>query len=118
MPRDTSLITLQQRANEKRQKYIENIDQYLKQIKETVKEADSDSKIIVFGSYVKDKMRIDSDIDVLIITHLAEDTGDRIKIRMAIARNIGIYSPFEFHIATLEEYTNWYSNIIDDYREI
>jgi len=118
MPRETSLISMQRRAHELRQKYLDDVDHYLKRIKDVVKEVDPDSRVMVFGSYVKDTMRVDSDVDVLIITHLAEDTGDRIKLRVAIAEDIGVYSPFEFHIATMKEYMNWYRKFIDEYREI
>jgi hypothetical protein len=118
MPREKSLISLQRRAQEERQKYLDNIEYYLKQIKESAEELDPDSKVIVFGSFVKDNMKIDSDVDVLVITYLAGDTEDRIKVRMAVAGDIGVYSPFEFHIATWEEYTNWYKDLIDESREI
>ncbi|MFP3952302.1 MAG: nucleotidyltransferase domain-containing protein [Candidatus Bathyarchaeia archaeon] len=119
MPRDgVSLIDLQLHAQEERQRYLTNIDHYLDRIKEVTREEDPNSRILVFGSYVKGAMRIDSDVDVLIITHLAEDTEERIKLRVRIAREVGVYSPFEFHIATREEYNSWYKTLIDEHREI
>ncbi|MFP3950518.1 MAG: nucleotidyltransferase domain-containing protein [Candidatus Bathyarchaeia archaeon] len=119
MPRDgVSLIDLQLHAQEERQRYLDNIDFYLELIKEVTSEEDPDSRVLVFGSYVKGEMRIDSDVDVLIITHLAEDTEERVRLRVRIARGVGIYSPFEFHIATREEYNNWYKNLIEEYMVI
>lgn len=94
------------------------MDHYLGLIKEAAREGDPGSRVLVFGSYVKGDTRIDSDVDVLIITRLAEDAVGRARLRVRIARDIGVYSPFEFHIATKEEYTGWYENLIDEYREM
>ncbi len=118
MHRETSLINLQQRARKERQRYLDNMNHYLNLIKETVTELDPESRVIVFGSYVRNDMRIDSDVDILIITHWAKNTEDRIKMRVRIAKEIGVYSPFEIHIATRKEYENWYKTLIDEYREI
>jgi hypothetical protein len=86
MPRgEISLFNLEQRAQRERQKYLKNMDYYLRLIKKTAREEDPDSRALVFGSYVKGNMRIDSDVDVLIITHLAEDTMERMRLRVKIA---------------------------------
>jgi hypothetical protein len=113
-----SLIDLQLRAQRERKRCLDNIDHYLKLIKKAAREEDPDSRVLVFGSYVRGGMRVDSDVDVLIVTQLAEDTGERIRLRVRIARDIGVYSPFELHIASRGEYNSWYKNLIDDYREI
>ncbi|MGQ9596261.1 MAG: nucleotidyltransferase domain-containing protein [Thermoproteota archaeon] len=99
-------------------KYYENIEKYVQNIKSVVKNHDPNSRIILFGSYVKGSMRKDSDIDVLIITDLAKETSLRVKLRIEIAERIGHVNPFELHIVSFDEYESWYKRFIDKYIEI
>ena len=95
------------------EKYYRNVEKYVKDIKSLVKKRDPRAKVVLFGSYVKGSMRRDSDIDVLIVTDLAEDAEFRAKLRMEIAREIGDLTPFEPHIVTFDEYENWYKKFVD-----
>jgi len=100
------------------EKYHNNIDKYVQDIKILVKKHDPNVEIFLFGSYVKGFMRKDSDIDVLIITDLAKEVGARVRLRMEIAEKIGELTPFETHIITQDEYENWYKKFIDKYIEV
>lgn len=99
-------------------RYFENTIYYLKRIRSVVKKHDPNARVILFGSYVKEELRPDSDIDVLIVTDLGRDVNRRIKLRIEIAREIGDSTPFEIHIVSHDEYVNWYKKIIDKYIEI
>ena len=98
--------------------YKSNAYYYLKQIKNLMDKYDESSKIILFGSFIKGKDRVDSDIDVLIITDLAKDHCFRARLRAEIKDLIGAINPFEFHIVSKEEYDMHYKNMIDKYKEI
>jgi len=63
-------------------------------------------------------VRPDSDIDLLIITDIAEKLDERIRLRMEIMRILGEESPFEIHIITAEEYENWYRRFINQTLEL
>ncbi len=68
---------------------------------------------MVFGSIVQNKWGPSSDIDVLIISqNLPSDFDERAKIRTKIKEKIGPFSPFQIHLATLEEFKGWYQNFI------
>ena len=100
------------------EKYFENTINYLKKIKSIIKRHDPNARVILFGSYIKGELRLDSDIDVLIVTDLGRDVNRRIKLRIEIAREIGDSTPFEIHIISHDEYVNWYKKFIDKYIEI
>jgi predicted nucleotidyltransferase len=99
-------------------KYYENVNHYANKIKALVRKYDPSARVILFGSYVRGNMRPDSDIDVLLITRLASDAKERVRLRIEIKRTIGDLTPFEIHIVTEEEYENWYKKFIDQHIEI
>ncbi|MBS7607434.1 MAG: nucleotidyltransferase domain-containing protein [Candidatus Bathyarchaeia archaeon] len=101
-----------------RKSYLENITEYLRKIKDVCRAFDPKCRLIVFGSYVRGDMKPDSDIDVLLITDQAPDAPYRGRLRAAIARNIGLVTPFEIHIVSSEEYERWYRKFIDAQQEI
>lgn len=117
MPRVT-LVDLELEYSKIRGEYINNIAGYLRRIKEICRKFDPKCKLIVFGSYVRGGMRADSDIDVLLITDQACDASYRGRVRVAIAREIGLITPLEIHIITTEEYEGWYKKFIDAYWEV
>jgi len=94
-------------------KYYERPFYYARRIKAVARERDPEAKVVLFGSLVKGGMRPDSDIDVLVVTKLARRVGDRLKLRVDIAREMGECTPFEMHIVTPEEYEGWYRRFID-----
>lgn len=97
MPRIT-LVDLEIEYLKTRRLYLENATKYLERIKNICKTFDPDCKLIVFGSYVRGNMKPDSDIDVLLITNYANDALYRGRLYAAIARNIGLVTPFQMHI--------------------
>lgn len=113
-----TLIDLEEEYYRLRKHYVEKAEDYLKEMKKICKSLDPNCELIVFGSYVKRRMRIDSDIDVIVITEKAPDPSYRARIFIEIARRIGEVTPFQIHIVTKKEYREWYSKFIDSWREI
>lgn len=99
-------------------KYYENVEHYACKIKEAVKARDAEARVILFGSVVKGGMKPDSDVDVLVITRLAESVEERLRLRVEIARSIGVSTPFEIHIVTPKEYAEWYEKRIGKHVEL
>lgn len=98
--------------------YLDDATEYLRRIKDVCKSFDPSCRLVVFGSYVRGDMKVSSDVDVLVITSKARDSSYRGKLRVAIARNIGLVTPFEIHIITDEEYEKWYKKFMDVFREV
>ena len=117
MPRKGFIDLLIEDAEE-RKRFFEDFLRYAEKVKEVVRRRDPNARIIVFGSVVRGDVRPDSDIDLLIITDMAEKLDERIKLRMEIMRILGEGSPFEIHIITAEEYENWYRRFIDQTLEL
>ena len=117
MARKTFIDLLIEDAEERR-KYFRDFIKYAEKVKEIVKQRDPDTRMMLFGSVVKGGLRPDSDIDLLIITDIAEKLDERIKLRMEIVKILGEGSPFEIHIITDEEYENWYRKFIDRFLEL
>jgi len=117
MPRKGFIDLLIEDAEE-RKRFFEDFLRYAEKVKEVVRRRDPNARIIVFGSVVRGDVRPDSDIDLLIITDIAEKLDERIRLRMEIMRILGEGSPFEIHIITAEEYENWYRKFIDQTLEL
>ena len=118
MRRITSLVDLLLEEREEMRKYYEGAFQYLRRIKEAVRRFDREARVLLFGSFAKGTYRPDSDIDVLVVTKLADKLERRLEIRVRIAEDIGRCTPFEIHIVTPREYEEWYTKFIDRYVEI
>ena len=117
MARKTFIDLLIEDAEERR-KYFRDFIKYAEKAKEIVKQRDPDARMMLFGSAVKGELRPDSDVDLLIITDIAEKLDERIKLRMEMVKILGEGSPFEIHIITDEEYENWYRKFIDRFLEL
>lgn len=113
-----TLIDLEIEHARARESYIKNAAEYLERIKMICRRYDPSCRLIVFGSFARGSMRVDSDVDVLVITEVARSAGRRAEMRAAIAREIGLVTPFEIHIVTPEEYETWYKRFIDVYLEV
>lgn len=113
-----NLIDLEIEYSKIRRQYLEDAMKYLKRIKDICKTFDPECRVIVFGSYVRGDMKPDSDIDILVITNNANEAQYRGKLRAAIAKDIGLITPFEIHIVTNKEYEDWYKKFIDIQQEI
>ncbi|MCH4816338.1 MAG: nucleotidyltransferase domain-containing protein [Saccharolobus sp.] len=112
-----SIIDVLEENKRLRDNYIKNLNFYLDRIKEVVRNIDPNTKIILFGSYVRGNFRPDSDIDVLIITNVSNEF-DRLKIYHEVNKAIGNPNPFEIHVINEEEYISWYSKFLDVYKEV
>ncbi|WP_338598672.1 nucleotidyltransferase domain-containing protein [Sulfolobus tengchongensis] len=73
--------------------------------------------VILFGSVARGNYRIDSDVDVLVITSKVKDEWDRAKISLILHNAIMVEEPFEIHVATKEEFESWYKRFINVYEE-
>ncbi len=118
MPRGEDLVDLLIKHAITRRRYLENAWFYLSRIKEICRGLDESCRVIVFGSFIKGSMRPDSDIDVLIITKLAEKPLNRGRLYRIIAEEIGFDNPFEIQIITPKEYEYIYRRLIDKCKEI
>lgn len=108
-----------------REEYFKNLKKYLSLIKKRAQKIlGNNTKVILFGSYLTDKFnKALSDIDILVISPKLEydpnDPFKRARILTYIKKGLGSYHLFEIHLATLEEYNNWYKNFIKDkFKEI
>jgi len=110
-----TLVDLQLELLNEWKKYYEKPIDYARKIKSVARKFDPKAEIMLFGSIVKGSMKPNSDIDILIVTELARNTRDRLRLRVNIAREIGELTPFEIHIVTPEEYRRWYKRFIDKY---
>jgi len=99
---------------EKKQKYFKNYLYWCKKIKKKARELlGKDVKVLVFGSVVRGDFGPNSDIDVLIISkNLKKDWSENNQIKVEIKKEIGFFTPFQIHLATPEEFKNWYKKFI------
>ncbi|MGC8570229.1 nucleotidyltransferase domain-containing protein [Caldivirga sp.] len=103
----------------RRLEVLRNAKAYVKRIKEIcVNEIDPECRVILFGSVAKGTYRIDSDVDVLVITSRATDAWSRAKIANMIHEKLGVYDPLELHVITMSEFENWYKRFMDVYEEV
>ena len=103
-----------------KEKYLKNLDFYLKEIKKFFqKKLGKKTKILIFGSFVRGNFGPRSDIDVLVILPKEISWQKRRKLIFEIRKKIGFLSPFEFHLASKKEFEDWWKNFIKkDYKEI
>ena len=113
-----TLVDLQLEKLIEWRKYRRNPLLYAQKIKNVAQKHDRNAKVILFGSLIKRRQKPDSDIDILVITKLAGKVKERIKLRLEIAAEIGENTPFQIHMATPQEYQNWYRKFIDKYKVI
>ncbi|WP_291765305.1 nucleotidyltransferase domain-containing protein [Caldivirga sp. UBA161] len=98
---------------------LRNAKAYVRRIKEIcMGEIDPDCRVILLRSVARGTYRIDSDIDVLIITSKATDAWSRAEIASVIHEKLRVYDPLELHVITISEFENWYKRFIDVYEEV
>jgi len=103
------------------EKYFNNYIQYAKRIKEKAKEilGDRRLRVIVFGSVVAGKSDARSDIDILIISEKVSNSSlKQAEIIAELLKDIGIFAPFQIHLATPEIYEQWYKRFIKEWVEV
>ena len=97
---------------------MEQLDNYRdvsKKVKSMVRESWKDARVYVFGSVIEGKYTAGSDIDIIVVVDCV--TRDE-AIRMKASVIKSIEAPIELHIATKEEYENWYCRFIDRVEEV
>ncbi|ABL78856.1 nucleotidyltransferase domain-containing protein [Thermofilum pendens] len=82
-----------------------------------VEEVDRDCRVILFGSAARGDYRVDSDVDVLVVTEKAVDALSRAEVAAKIYERLGFRDPVELHVATPREFEEWYKRFIDVYEE-
>lgn len=102
----------------KRKEILKHARDYVREIKRIcVEEIDKNCRVILFGSVARGNYRVDSDVDVLIITDLAEDVWKRAEIALKIHEKLGFGDPLELHIVTPKIFEEWYKRFVDVYEE-
>ena len=102
---------------EKEEKYFQNYLAYAKQIKGEAEKLLGEVKVFVFGSVLR-KGEVARDIDVLIISPKLTKTSQKSKTLTEVREKIGLFSPFELHLVSPEEYQNWYRYFLKEKVEI
>ncbi|GIW66478.1 MAG: hypothetical protein KatS3mg095_0376 [Candidatus Parcubacteria bacterium] len=98
---------------EKKEKYFKNYLSYGKKIKDIARELLGNCQVLIFGSVIRGDFSPASDIDVLIISNkFPENWEERRIYRTKIKSAIEHSSPFQIHLATEEEFKNWWQNFI------
>jgi len=84
-------------------------------VKSLVKAYWGDAEVYVFGSAVEGRYTAASDIDILIVVDgVSRDEADRVKASIYEC----IDAPIELHIASRDEFENWYRRFIDVLEEV
>lgn len=110
-----SLISISKKIWEERKKYFENYLEYGEKIKRIARDVlGDDVKVLIFGSVVRGDWNANSDIDVLIVSEkLSSNWEDNRWVRTHIKRSIGPLSPFQIHLASVEEYESWWKRFLE-----
>jgi predicted nucleotidyltransferase len=104
-----------------RGRYIKNINKYLQLIKKRARKIlGNDTKVYLFGSFLKGNFGPNSDIDILVVSPKAPiEAGKKSEILVYLKRGFSAYNPFEIHLATPKIFENWYKKFIKkDIKEI
>jgi len=111
------LIDLLIERQKRQEKYFKNYQYWAKEIKKVAQEFLDEVKVFVFGSILR-KNEIPKDIDILIISPKLKDPEQKTKLKVKIWQKIGLFSPFEIHLITPEQYKDWYQYFIKEKIEI
>jgi predicted nucleotidyltransferase len=112
-------VELLRRRAEERRRIVENLEEYLRRVRDAARELDPDARVYLFGSYARGTPRPDSDVDILIVSDAYGGEARRaVEMILHITERVGGVGVFELHVATREEFENWYRRLIDTYREI
>jgi len=99
-------------------KYFENWEDYAKIIAEVARDCLEDARVYVFGSVAEGRHTPASDIDMMIVSpETPRRMEDRARIAGEIFKRVGVFSPFELHIVTPEEF-EWYRRFVRKMVEI
>jgi len=103
----------------KRKAFFDEAERHLKVVSERAKEILPDSKVYLFGSFVRgDYHPALSDIDVAVVSPSApERPSERTKLKLKILEGYD-FSPVELHILTPSEWEFYRNFIEEDLREL
>jgi len=102
----------------KDREYFDNFMEYAERIKEIAERILGEAEVLVFGSVADGRATMASDIDVLIISKNApKKISEKSKVIGEILKEIGVFSPFEIHLVTPEEF-KWYENFLKKFIRI
>jgi len=105
------------RFYEDRRKYFEDLDIYLREIKDIVQRECPDAEIYLFGSVVNGNYSIGlSDIDVAAVSDTFRDRDKKLDVFGKLTKSF-FDSPFEFHVLTHEQW-KFFRNPVKKYRRI
>jgi len=114
----TTLVDILIEKRRKEEKFFVNYLDWAKKIKKEAEKNLGKVKVFLFGSIIKGEAEPGSDIDILIISPKLKSSDKKSEIRDKLSEKLGIFSPFEIHLITPEEYQGWYRNFIDKKIEI
>jgi len=109
-----SLTEIKSELVKEKEKYFKNYLYWCKKIKKKAREIlKDDVRVLIFGSIVKRLWGPNSDIDVLIISkNLKKDWFENTPVKLEIKKSVGLFSPFQIHLITPQEYKKWYRKFI------
>lgn len=113
----TKLTDLVFERRKKQERYFKNYMRWAKLIKKESEMLLGDVKVFIFGSILR-KNEVVRDIDILIISRGLKTAEKKSYIRAEIWKKIGLSSPFEIHLATPDEYYEWYKFFIKEKIEV
>lgn len=99
-------------------KALEQLKKYTeigREVKRIVNEVLGDVKVYVFGSVVEGRYTAMGDIDMLIVVNNM-DRKEIYKVKAIIYKNID--APIELHVASNDEFENWYKRFIHKLEEV
>jgi predicted nucleotidyltransferase len=102
---------------EREEKYFKNYFKYAEKIKNEAQKLLGEVQVFVFGSILR-KEEIPQDIDILIVSPQLKTQEEKTAIKLRIQEKFGLSSPFEFHFASSEEYSEWYRYFMKEKVEI
>jgi len=86
--------------------------EFLAEVKEQVLKLLPDAEVYLFGSVARGRYTAASDIDILVVTGLAErELIDRAKAKL---KKMYLDVPVEFHIVDKTLFEKWYRRFIDE----
>jgi predicted nucleotidyltransferase len=95
--------------------HLANYRDVSKKVKEIVRESWGGARVYVFGSVLEGRYTAGSDIDILVVAE-GVSREDALRMKARVAKNID--APVELHVATREEYENWYRRFTGHVEEV
>lgn len=117
MKKELTLTDLLLEKAKREEKYYKNYLYYAKLLKKEAQQLLGEVKVFIFGSILK-KDEVAQDIDILIISSKLKTAQKKTEVRTNLQKKIGLFSPFEIHLITPQQYQDWYSHFIKEKIEV